>query len=155
MPKKATTTEADIILKLYELRREPDIRKARTWWTIEFWPETAADVVKIANGLGTTENLYLRQVGGYWEMAAALALHGTVNQDLFLEPSFSGEMFFCFAKLKPFLTELREKLSPTVFANVERLINSSEAAKDFLRRTEERIAARRKTMAEAAMAKAS
>jgi hypothetical protein len=155
MPRKATTTDADIILKLYELRREPEIRKARTWWTVDFWPENATDVMKIANGLGTTENLYLRQVGGYWEMAAALALHGTVNQDLFLEPSFSGEMFFYFAKLKPFLAELREKLSPTVFANVEKLIDSSEAAKDFLRRTEERIAARRKTMADAAMAKAS
>ena len=155
MPKKATSTDADIILKLYDLRREQEIRKARTWWTIEFWPETAADVMKIANGLGTTENLYLRQVGGYWEMAAALALHGTVNQDLFLEPSFSGEMFFYFAKLKPFLTELRERLSPTVFTNVEKLINSSDAAKDFLRRTEERIAARRKMMADAAMAKAS
>jgi hypothetical protein len=155
MSKKATTTDADIILKLYELRREPEIRKARTWWTIEFWPQSADDVLKIANSLGTTENLYMRQVGGYWEMAAALAVHGTVNQDLFLEPSFSGEMFFYFAKLKPFLAQLRETLSPTLFANVEKVINSSDSAKDFLRRTEERIAARRKMMTEAAMAKAS
>jgi len=155
MAKKATTTDADLILKLYDLRREPEIRKARTWWTTEFWPQTADDVVKLANALGSTENLYIRQVGGYWEMAAALAVHGTINQELFLEPSFSGEMFFYFAKLKPFLKELREKLSPTVFANVEKLINSSEAAQDFLRRTEERIAARRKAMAEAAIAKAS
>jgi len=46
---------------------------------------------------------------GYWEMAASLANHGAVSPDLFLEPSFSGEMFLVFAKLKPFLVDLRKK----------------------------------------------
>ena len=82
-------------------------------------------------------------------MAAALAIHGTVNKELFLEPSFSGEMFFFYAKVKPFLKELREKMqAPNMFRNVETLINSSESAKEFLKGTENRIATRFKAMKE-------
>lgn len=152
---KPTATDAELILKLFDLRRETEIRKARDWWTTQFWPETADDVVKIAQALGTKENTYLRQVGGYWEMAASFAIHGVINTDLFLEPSFSGEMFFFFAKFRPFLKELREKMqAPTLFRNVETLINSSEQAKEFLKGTEHRIATRRQAMKEA-VAKAS
>ena len=156
MPNNPTTADAELILKLYDLRREAEIRKARNWWVTQFWPESVEEIMKIATALGTQENNWLRQVGGYWEMAASLVLHGTVNQDLFLEPSFSGEMFFIYAKVRPFVKELREKMqAPQVFGNVEKLINSSERAQEFLKGTENRIAARRKAMAEAAMAKAS
>ena len=156
MPNKPTTADAELILKLYDLRREAEIRKARNWWLTQFWPESADEIVKIASALGTQENNWLRQVGGYWEMAASLALHGTVSHDLFLEPSFSGEMFFIYAKIRPFLKELREKMqTPQIFGNIEKLINSSERAQEFLKGTETRIAARRKAMAEAGIAKAS
>jgi hypothetical protein len=149
MSTKATATDAEIILKLYDLRRESEIRKARNWWLTQFWPESAEEVMKIGQNLGTQENNWLRQAGGYWEMAAALAIHGTVNKELFLEPSFSGEMFFFYAKVKPFLKELREKMqAPNMFRNVETLINSSESAKEFLKGTENRIATRFKAMKE-------
>jgi len=155
MSTKPTATDAELLLKLYDLRRETEIRKARDWWLTQFWPESPEDVMKIAQALGSKENNYLRQVGGYWEMAASLAVHGVINHELFLEPSFSGEMFFFFAKFRPFLNELREKLqAPTMFKNVETLINSSEKSKEFLKGTENRIAARRNAMKEA-VAKAS
>jgi len=154
MSKKATAADAELILKLYDLRREAEMRKARSWWFTTFWPENADDFVKVAMDLGTQENAWLRQVGGYWSMAASLVLAGTVNQELFLDPSFSGEMYFIFAKVRPFLKELREKLeSPTLFANVEKLINSTKQSRDFLKLMENRQAARRKRMME--MAKAS
>ncbi len=156
MSDKPTPSDADLILKLYDLRREPEMRKARNWWLTQFWPESADDILKIGNAMGSQENNWLRQVGGYWEIAASLALHGTVNQELFLEPSFSGEMFFFFGKVHPFLKEFREKLqNPRVFSNVEKLIMSSPDAQQFLKVTEERIAIRRKAIAEAALAKAS
>src|SRR5208282_1695828 len=91
MPKKPTVIGADLILKLYDLRREPEIRKARNWWLTQFWPESADDILKISNSLGSQENNWMRQVGGYWEMAASLALRGAIDTELFLEPSFSGE----------------------------------------------------------------
>jgi hypothetical protein len=157
MSEKATAQDAELLLKLYDLRRETEIRKARNWWLTQFWPESADDVMKLAQNLGSQENNWLRQVGGYWEMAASLAMHGAINKDLFLEPSFSGEMFFFYAKFRPFLAELREKLqSPTMFRNVESLINSSPAAQEFLRATETRIATRLKALKEKqAVAKAS
>ena len=145
-----TTADAELIMKLYDLRREAELRKARNWW-IGFWPESADDILKIATALGTQENAWMRQVGGYWEMAASFVLHGTLNRELFLEPSFSGEMFVVFGKVEPFLKELREKMqNPAIFANVEKLIATSEGAPERLKQTQQRMAMMRK----AAQAKA-
>jgi hypothetical protein len=152
MPAKATAADAELILKLYDLRREAEMRKARNWWLVTFWPETADEVVKIGMAMGTQENNWLRQVGGYWEMAASMVLHGALNEDLFMEPSFCGEMFFIFAKINPLLKELREKFqSPTMFGNVEKLINRSEKGRETLKTFEGRIATRRKMMKEQAV----
>jgi len=147
MSKKPTTADAQVIMQLYDLRREPEMRKARAWWLGEFWPGSVEDYVKVSSAMGTQENNWLRQVSGYWEMAASMAVHGAVSSDLFLEPSFSGEMFFLFAKVNPFLKELREKASPTMLRNVEQLIKSTKGSREFFRRTEANVAARRKTMA--------
>jgi hypothetical protein len=155
MPRKPTATDAELLLKLYDLRREAEIRKARNWW-LNFWPENAEDVMKVATAMGTQENAWLRQAGGYWEMAASLVNHGIISEELFLEPSFSGEMIFIFAKVYPFLNELREKMeSPTLFRNVEKLVTGSETGKQTLALIQKRQAALRKKRAEAAQAKAS
>jgi hypothetical protein len=148
MPNKPDHADAELILKLYDLRREPELRKARNWWLTTFWPENADEVVKVGMALGTQENNWLRQVTGYWEMAASFVLHGVLNQDLFLEGSFSGEMFFLFAKVHPFLKELREKMNaPSMLGNVEKVINSTKNGRERLKIMEERHAARRKAMA--------
>src|SRR5437764_9005738 len=126
MPKKPDAADAELILKLYELRREAELRKARNWWLVTFWPESADDVMKLAADLGSQENNWLRQVTGYWELAASFVVRGVLNQDLFLEGSCSGEMFFLFAKVSPFLKELREKLNaPCMADTVERLSTST------------------------------
>jgi len=151
MPKKPTLADAELILKLYDLRREAEIRKARNWWLITFWPETADDVLKVAQAMGTQENAWLRQVVGYWELAASLVVHGAVNDTLFLEPAFSGEMFLIFAKLHPFLKDVREKMqNPRLLANVERVIMKAKASQERLKGVEQRLAARRKQMKEGA-----
>ena len=153
MPDKPTAADAELILKMYDLRREAEMRKARSWMFTQFWPNGADDVVKIAGSLWTQENAWMRQVSGYWEMCASLADRGAVNAELFLEPSFSGEMFFMFAKVKPFLPELREKMqAPTMFRHVESVINSTKGSQDYLAATETRVANRKKAMAEAAKA---
>jgi hypothetical protein len=152
MPKKPTTADAELILKLYDLRREAEIRKARNWWFVNFWPENADDFMKIALAAGTQENNWLRQVAGYWELAASLVVHGTLNETLFLEPAFSGEMFLIFAKIHPFLKEVREKTqNPRMLANVENVIKKSKASRERLNFVEQRMAARRKQMKEGAV----
>ena len=93
MSKKPTAADAQLILQLYDLRREAEMRKARNWWVTGFWPQSADDFMKIAWAMGTQENNWLRQVGGYWSMAAAFVLQGALNEDLFIQPAVSGEMF--------------------------------------------------------------
>jgi hypothetical protein len=151
MSDKATATDAELILKLYDLRREAEMRKARNWW-FSFWPESADDFMKVGMAMGTQENAWLRQVSGYWEMVASLVQHGSVNRELFLEPSVSGEMFVIFAKVHPFLKELREKMhSPTAFSNIEKVIMTAPGGPERLKEFEERMANFRKM----AMARAS
>ena len=120
MPRKATHADADLILKLYHARREAEIRKARHWWTTTFWPQSADDVLKIQRAIDTQENAWFRQVIGYWNIAASFVKHGVLSEDLFFEGSFCGEMFFIYAKLEPFLKEIRERMqNPTFLANLE------------------------------------
>jgi len=131
MPKKPTAADAQLILQLYDLRREAEMRKARNWWFTGFWPRSADDFMKIAFAAGTTENNWLRQVTGYWSMAASFVLHGVLNADLFLQPAVSGEMFIVFAKVHPFLKDLREKSGdPHMFSTIEKVIMSSKYGRE-------------------------
>lgn len=150
MAKKPTPMDAQLILHLYDLRREPEMRKARSWWLTQFWPASADDFIQIASNLGAQENNWLRQVGGYWSMAASFALSGALNADLFLQPAVSGEMYFLFAKLHPFLKEIREKLNdPEIFGNIEKVINSTKYGRERLKWTLKRVEALREKRAAA------
>ena len=140
MSKKATATDAQLIMQLYDLRREPEMRKARNWWVVEFWPQSVDDILKVSGALGTQENNWLRQVGGYWSMAAAFVLQGALNEELFIQPAVSGEMMFVYAKVQPFLKELREKIGdPNMFGNIEKVINGSKFGRDRLKFTLKRL----------------
>ena len=131
MPKKPTAADAQLILQLYDLRREAEMRKARNWWFTGFWPGSAEDFMNIASTPGTTENNWLRQVTGYWSMAASFVLHGALNADLFLQPAVSGEMFIVLAKVHPFLKDLREKSGdPHMFGTIEKVIMNSKYGRE-------------------------
>jgi hypothetical protein len=134
MPKKPTASDAQLIMQLYDLRREAEMRKARSWWFNEFWPQSADDFLKIAFNMGTQENNWLRQVTGYWSMAASFVLQGTLNEELFIQPAVSGEMFVLLAKIHPFLKELREKAGdPHMFENIEKVITGSKFGRERLK----------------------
>jgi hypothetical protein len=140
MAKKPTAADAQLILQLYDLRREAEMRKARSWWLGEFWPQSADDFLKIVGAAGTQENNWLRQVGGYWSMAAAFVLQGALSEELFIQPAVSGEMVFVFAKVQPFLKELREKMGdPQMFGNIEKVITGSKFGRERLKLTLKRV----------------
>ena len=148
MSKKATATDAQLILQLYDLRREAEMRKARSWWFVQFWPKNADDFMKIAFAPGSEENNWLRQVHGYWSMAASFVLHGALSSDLFLQPAVSGEMFIIFAKVHPFLKELREKAGdPEMFGAIEKVIMSSKYGRDRFKFMLKRVEMMREKMA--------
>jgi len=140
MAKKPTAADAHLILKLYDLRREPEMRKARSWWLNEFWPQNADDFATVAGAMGTQENNWLRQVGGYWSMAASFVLQGALSEELFIQPAVSGEMYFLLAKVHPFLKELREKMGdPHLFGNIEKVITKSKFGRERLKFTLQRV----------------
>jgi hypothetical protein len=153
MGKKASAKDAELILKLYELRREAELRKARNWWLWEFSPRNADDFLKVANASGTQENNWLRPGGSYWGMAASLVRQGLLDEELFLRPACSGEMFFLFAKVYPFLPELREKLGdPEVFLDVEKVVMGTKWGRERLKFILKRIEAMQEKKAKEAQA---
>ena len=150
MSKKPTATDAQLILQLYDLRREAEMRKARDWWVGEFWPQSADDFMKIVGAMGSQENKWLRQVTGYWSMAASFVVHGALSEELFIQPAVSGEMFVLFAKVHPFLRELREKAGdPQMFGQIEKVINGSKYGRERLKFTLKRVETMREKRAAA------
>lgn len=144
MPKKPTVADAQLILQLYDLRRESEMRKARHWWATQFWPNKADDFLEVAWAVGTPENAWLRQVGGYWGIVASFVLEGVLNETLFLKPGFSGELFLIFAKMQPFLKDLQQKLGdPSAFADIERVLTRTKWGRDRLQFMVKRVAAMR------------
>jgi hypothetical protein len=105
---------ADLILKLYELRREEVMRKAREWYTKQFHPTTAQDVVNILRG---EHSAYFRMVTSYWEMAASFVNNGAIDWQMFMDAN-PGEPVNVFAKVYPCLDELRAMFSSEYDDNV-------------------------------------
>ena len=146
MPKKPTAEDAKIIMQLYELRREPEMRKARGWFA-SFVPRSADDVVQVINGAPPQENAWFRQVSSYWDMAASFVLRGALNEELFVDNS--GEMFFVLGKVYPFLKEIREKTSTPYLQRVEKVATRTKEARDRLQMMVKRAEARRAAAAKA------
>jgi hypothetical protein len=144
MSKKPTAEDAHLILKLYDLRRESELRKARQWWLITFWPKSADDFIKVATAMGSEENNWLRQVGGYWGIAVSFVLNGVLSEKLFFQLSFCGELYFIFAKVRPYLKEIREKMNnPDLFRTIEEAILGSKIARAQFEKVEARVNAMR------------
>lgn len=121
---------AQLILKLYELRRDPLLREARTWFIREFHAETIADVQA---ALASEHNPKLRMVIGYWDMAASLVTTGAIDADAFL--AAHGEVFATFGKIQPFLAELRDMSNEPIFCrHLETVVMGGADADDIITR---------------------
>lgn len=129
MTNKATHGDVDIILRLYELRREPVMREARKFVAFDFWPTSFEELGKLF-GAGGKEFAYWRQVTSYWDMAMSFVSRGALDANLFLDNA--NEMFFTYAKIKPFLPALRENVSPLFWKRIEDFITNSPEAQQKL-----------------------
>lgn len=109
---------ADLLLKLYDLRREPVMRQARAWFRAAFHPESAADVLAIYRGKNSAP---YRMVTSYWNMAAALVLHGAIEEQMFA--AVNGEHIAVYARLETHLPGLRAALNnPGYLEHLEKVI---------------------------------
>jgi hypothetical protein len=119
---------ADLILKLYDLRREEKMREARKWFGA-FMPESAEDIMQTM--VNAESGAYYRMVVSYWDMAASFVNHGAINEEMFTD--VSGEAIGVFAKIEPFLAELREITKrPKMLANLESYVMRQEGVRDML-----------------------
>jgi len=144
-PHVPTYEDAQLILKLYELRREEKLRAARDWFTSKFFPQSPDDITATTG----TENAYYRMVTTYWEMAASFVARGVLDAELFFDSG--GEMILVWAKLAEFVPALRKNLgSENLLKNVEHVITSSPRAAERVGVMRQRIAQVRERMLAAA-----
>ncbi len=125
----ATPADAEIVLKLYQLRTEAVMREARAWVGGEFWPTTAEEFFTVSTNPAHPHNAHFRQVISYWEMAAAMVLHGAVSAELFVD--CNGEGFFLLAKFTPILEEIRARNPGFLTKTTELTHRFSAAAQRF------------------------
>ena len=147
--KKATAKDARLILELYDLRREAEMRKARNYVAMQFNPQSVDEAMKVMTAFGSDENRWMRQALSYWEMAASLVLRGAIKEGLILD--CNSEMVFIYAKLKPVLPGLRKAMnSPEFLGQTENLLHRTAESRKKLKLFEERIAMFTKMRAAAA-----
>jgi len=128
---------ADLILKLYELRREAAMREARAWF-ISFFPESVEDIMTAMVSAETSAKY--RMVTSYWDMAASFVNRGAIDEEMFMDSG--GESVVVFCKVQPYLEELRIRLgSPKVLRHLEDLLMRQPNALEMLTARREQMKA--------------
>ncbi len=132
----ATATDAEMVLRLYELRREETLRQARRFMVFEFKPKTLEELRAVSRDTSSEKNVCWRQALSYWEMAASLVLHGAIDAELFLESNVEGILLY--AKFHHFHAET-EKQSGNLFmkqtaALIEKYPPAKARYEEFLKR---------------------
>ena len=113
-----TYDDANLLLRLYELRREPKMRDARNWFFGNFKCKTLADFGQVCPA-GSEPNAYFRQCTSYWEMAGSFVNSGVMNPDLFF--ANAREILFVWERVKPVVGELRAAFKdPNYLGNLEK-----------------------------------
>jgi hypothetical protein len=128
--------EASLILKLYDLRREETMRKARDWYFRDFHPQTLAD---FQAAMFSEHSGHVRMVVTYWDMAAAFVNSGAISLELFTETNF--EHIGVFMKIENLLPEIRAVYSPRFAMNIEKLIDATPDGRKMVAGMRERMKA--------------
>jgi len=124
MKEHADHYDADLLLRLYDLRREEKLRQARAWFFREFQADSMDDLYR-RFPIGSKENDYYRMVVSYWEMAASIVKRGLINEELFFENS--GEIWAVWAKIKELVPETRtNRKNPHIYGNLETVAQKYE-----------------------------
>jgi hypothetical protein len=122
---EVTHEQVNLLLRLYDTRREPRLREAREWFAANFHPKSPEDAMHICPP-GSRENAYMRMVLSYWEMVASIVNRGLIDEDFFFENT--GEQWVTFEQVKPVLGTWRAMFSsPNFLKNLEEQCKRLEA----------------------------
>ena len=120
-----THEQVDLMLKLYDLRREPKLREARDWFAANFHVKNAEEATKLVP-FGSKENTYMRMVAGYWEMVASIVNRGLIDENFFFENT--GEQWGVWEQLQPIVGQFRTTFrNPMFLKNLEEQNKRMEA----------------------------
>ncbi len=114
--------EANLILRLYEIRRDEEFRKARQWFDTEFSPQSAQDIIDLL-GSGFSQSAYFRMVTSYWEMVAAFVNYGAIDAGLVHKTNVEHLRFY--AKIEPYISEVRKGFGADFLPELEKLVKSA------------------------------
>ena len=128
---------ADLLMKLYELRREPAMREARAWFAADFNPTTFEEVQQAIRG---PKSAQFRMVTSYWDMAASFVNNGAIDETMFNDAN--AEQFVVFAKVEPFVAAYREMMgNPHAWVHLEKVVMKTPGAKQRLAALRDRFKA--------------
>jgi hypothetical protein len=129
--------DAELLIQVYDLRREAVMRQSRQAIQREFWPRTWDDVQAVTKP-DHPLNAGYRQTGTYWEMVYSFVRHGIVHPAFWLENN--GEGLFLFAKIEPYLAQVREAGNPAAFRNAEWVARECPDGRALYERIKARVA---------------
>lgn len=128
---------ATLLIRLYELRRDPTMREARNWYARSFNPDTLEDVLQAVQG---PNSAHFRMVTSYWDMAAAFVLNGAIDGQMFADAN--GEHHVIFAKIEPFMADYRVRMAnPLSLLSLEKLVMNTPGAPERMASLRERFRA--------------
>ena len=129
--------DAELLLRVYDLRREAVMRESRRAILRDFWPKTWDDAQAILEPDHPLNEAY-RQTGTYWEMVYSMVRHGIVHPGFWLENNAEG--LFLFVKIEPFLDEIRAAGQPTAFRNASWVAHECSEGQPIYERIKARVA---------------
>jgi hypothetical protein len=129
--------DADLILKIYDLRREPVMRESRAAINRDYWPRTAEEAIDVLRS-DHPLNRAFRQTTGYWEMVYGMARHGVIHAEFLVENN--GEGLFFFARAEPYLAQIRQTASARSFRNTEWVARETEMGRAMMESFRARVA---------------
>lgn len=134
--------DADLLLRIYDLRREAVMRESRAAIHRDYWPRNAREAVEVLRADHPLNRAW-RQTTAYWEMVYSMAHHGVIHAEFLVENN--GEGLFVFARVEPYLAQVREASSPRAFRNTEWIARETETGRTLLEHFRDRVA---RTLAE-------
>jgi hypothetical protein len=128
---------ATLIIRLYELRRDPTMREARNWFARSFNPSSIEDVMQAVSG---PNSAYFRMVTSYWDMACSFVLNGAIDEQMFNDAN--GEQHVAFSKIEPFIDEYRSRMgNPAYLGSLEKLVMRAPGARERMATLRDRFRA--------------
>lgn len=121
--------DAELVLRIYDLRREEAMRESRNAINRDYWPRSADEAVEVLRHDHPLNRAY-RQTTAYWEMVYGMARHGVIHADFLAENNTEGLLLF--ARVEPYLARIREASNPRAFRNAEWIATECEMGRQIM-----------------------